>query len=683
MQRSCSKCSVSVLQYYRQASMRDGRCKLFRCRQCGSGLCHDCFSGPRCHSKHGFDLIKLRACPADEAYPHYRPDQVTEPGSATGLCGFCNRERHPLNETLPLPLRFRKIDPGTRWSVFTGRAAKERLFQAHLSCLVPIHNVHGQGDCWWNVALAYHCSRAQICIKCRKPGAAVVCAQAKCPVAVHSACLATEPLELAEQYEMSLFWCKRHCPQESQINLCHLNRYDADGMLVVSAEGIRQAMPPSPSLCVSYWDQPGLSGKWASHGVGRAYPGTWLPVFIRSLIERHSRPGDLVLSNFSGGSGAEAIECKLLGRRSVSTDIEPSVMSQLGQRTHFHVCDAPFTVYEPEFYTADATKYNPRIEECSVQLVLSHPPYWDAIRYGRSRGNISSCKDLEEFLQSMREVAQESKRVLNGTGSIILVVGDTRHYRHCVPVAYSTISVYCRSALRLEKLIVKRQRKCAGTGLMVSKSRNGQFLLLTHELAAVFVGHDRDGALRAGRCEPVHVRSGRMKLSFEAQKAATGTLWILSEPFNLDSCINAVLKYFAWPGCSFSVISDSLIDLAANIKRIGPKAAIPEHFDRISAKREYENGHSSKGAADVVVVLAKDRLPQPVWPAAHLYIIGAVGEDWRFELAVFEWVQGLGQTLREIFYIIPAGYGRCEAEREEFRVLHTTWFALEGAAGVN
>ncbi|HBY19999.1 MAG TPA: site-specific DNA-methyltransferase, partial [Clostridiales bacterium] len=62
-------------------------------------------------------------------------------------------------------------------------------------------------------------------------------------------------------------------------------------------------------------------GEWATHN--NKYRGNWTPYVPRNLILRYSKEGDIVLDQFLG-SGTTLVETKLLKRKGIGVDINPS-----------------------------------------------------------------------------------------------------------------------------------------------------------------------------------------------------------------------------------------------------------------------------------------------------------------------------------------------------------------------
>ena len=69
------------------------------------------------------------------------------------------------------------------------------------------------------------------------------------------------------------------------------------------------------------WTFADADTQYLTHGF-HPYPARMIPQIARRLIERYSKPGDLVLDPFCG-SGSVLVECRLLGRNSIGIDINP------------------------------------------------------------------------------------------------------------------------------------------------------------------------------------------------------------------------------------------------------------------------------------------------------------------------------------------------------------------------
>ena len=89
-------------------------------------------------------------------------------------------------------------------------------------------------------------------------------------------------------------------------------------MPLTGHKSVRSIHPPDFELeQTTVWSFPDRGG-WATHKAN--YRGNWSPFIPRNVIERYSKPGDLVLDQMVGG-GTTLVECKVLGRDALGVDI--------------------------------------------------------------------------------------------------------------------------------------------------------------------------------------------------------------------------------------------------------------------------------------------------------------------------------------------------------------------------
>ena len=89
------------------------------------------------------------------------------------------------------------------------------------------------------------------------------------------------------------------------------------------------------------------------------------------------------------------------------------------------------------------------IEDASVHLVVTSPPYWNLKRYNENPDQLGHIPDYEVFLSELEKVWRHIYRVLVPGGRLVCVVGDVcvarRDFgRHLVFPLHADISVICR-----------------------------------------------------------------------------------------------------------------------------------------------------------------------------------------------------------------------------------------------
>jgi SAM-dependent methyltransferase len=224
-------------------------------------------------------------------------------------------------------------------------------------------------------------------------------------------------------------------------------------------------------------------GSWATHRGD--FRGNWAPEIPRNIILRYSKKDDLVLDQFVG-SGTTLIEAKLLGRKSIGIDINPQAIEISRQRTAFKLSsDDSDKIYEPESYVGDARDLSD-IEDESVDLVCAHPPYAEAIKFSSGIEGDMSHQKVEQFVQDMHRVVQESYRVLKPGRYCAFLIGDTRKKKRVISIGFRTWPAFIEAGFLEKENIIKIQHNCKATGFWRERSVEYNFLLLAHEYLFVF-----------------------------------------------------------------------------------------------------------------------------------------------------------------------------------------------------
>ncbi len=219
-------------------------------------------------------------------------------------------------------------------------------------------------------------------------------------------------------------------------------------------------------------------GKWATHDA--KYRGNFSPYVAKNIILRYSKENDLVLDQFVGG-GTTLIECKLNNRNAIGIDINPQAIEITKNKLNFE------SKHNPEIYVeiGDACKLD-KISDDSIDLICTHPPYADIIKYSDGiEGDLSQLK-YKDFIIQMEKVASECYRVLKKDKFCTIVMGDTRKNGMVQPLGFEVMQKFINAGFKQKEIIIKEQHNCKATGFWKTNSQKYNFLLLAHEYIFVF-----------------------------------------------------------------------------------------------------------------------------------------------------------------------------------------------------
>lgn len=286
----------------------------------------------------------------------------------------------------------------------------------------------------------------------------------------------------------------------------------------------------------SVWSFP-VRGAWATHN--NKYRGNFAPQIARNVIERYSQPGEVVLDPMAGG-GTTLIEAKLLGRGFIGCDINPGAVKICEKAVEFRIENEELRIeersqestnckldivdcklkeesrkrHEEKKRVGTAQPADPRTQEhkrpkleasatlqkivCadvrdlsfigdgSVDLILTHPPYLNIIKYSDTsiEGDLSAISSVSKFCDEIEKAARELYRVLKPGKYCAILIGDTRRRRHYVPLAFSVMQRFLKAGFILKEDVVKVQHNCTTTRYWGAQKKD--FLLIMHEHLFIF-----------------------------------------------------------------------------------------------------------------------------------------------------------------------------------------------------
>ena len=174
------------------------------------------------------------------------------------------------------------------------------------------------------------------------------------------------------------------------------------------------------------------------------------------------------------GSGTTLIEAKILGRNAIGVDINSEAVKLSNTNLNF-TCQEKSKIFTKQG-NANNLSF---IKDESIDLICTHPPYANIIKYSKEIPGDISLLHYEDFLKELEQVAKESYRVLKKLGIITFMIGDIREKGYVLPLGMNSMQKFVNAGFKLKEIIIKEQHNCRSADYWAGRER--KFLMLAHE----------------------------------------------------------------------------------------------------------------------------------------------------------------------------------------------------------
>ena len=137
------------------------------------------------------------------------------------------------------------------------------------------------------------------------------------------------------------------------------------------------------------------------------------------------------------GSGTTLVEAKLLNRNAVGVDINPQSVSISETSLQFQ-CETSAKIFTKDGNATDLHF----IKDSCIDFICTHPPYANIIKYSKGIEGDISLLYVDEFLEEMSKVAEESFRVLKKGKMCAVMIGDIRRYGKVFPLGFRVMECF-------------------------------------------------------------------------------------------------------------------------------------------------------------------------------------------------------------------------------------------------
>lgn len=208
------------------------------------------------------------------------------------------------------------------------------------------------------------------------------------------------------------------------------------------------------------------------------HPAQFSAEIPKRAIKLYSFINELVLDPFVG-VGTTLIESLKLRRFSIGIDINPRFLeigyTKVQKMLKENLERLLLKDYEPLFIKGDARNMS-FLDSESIDLIITHPPYWNAVKTSDIKEDLANFKDTEYllFLQEMEKVFKEMHRVLKPERVCAVFTGDVLRRVNGVtklyPIHADYIQIAEESGFRLWDIFIveTKIRKSGGKPMMGS-----------------------------------------------------------------------------------------------------------------------------------------------------------------------------------------------------------------------
>jgi DNA modification methylase len=187
---------------------------------------------------------------------------------------------------------------------------------------------------------------------------------------------------------------------------------------------------------ISVWSDIRKTTEEARLGHPAMFPGALVERILLSLTKESEK---VVLDPFCG-SGSTLVTAKMMGKQGVGFEVADEYFELATQRLRqtqtrlFGSTEGP----EGRLIHADAREMGKFLPNCSVDICITSPPYWDILSrkrsadykeirdYAGSDGDISNLSDYREFIDELANIFGKVCCALKPRGFCVVVVMDIR-----------------------------------------------------------------------------------------------------------------------------------------------------------------------------------------------------------------------------------------------------------------
>jgi len=228
-------------------------------------------------------------------------------------------------------------------------------------------------------------------------------------------------------------------------------------------------------LSKSYWSQKGLGSSHDHAQIEKMHPAPYSYQDIQKLILFFTKKGMTVLDPFCGvGSTLKA--AALLERNGIGIELTEKWVELSQERLIKEIPAEILAKTSQEIIHGDCREELLKLEENSVQFIVTSPPYWGIlgkkpdhkvksdrvangleVKYSNDQNDLGNIPIYNDFLLELKDIIVKAKRVLEPGKFFSIVVSDFRHKSEFVPYHKDVIEIFTNVGYKIEGITILTQ----------------------------------------------------------------------------------------------------------------------------------------------------------------------------------------------------------------------------------
>jgi len=194
---------------------------------------------------------------------------------------------------------------------------------------------------------------------------------------------------------------------------------------------------------ISVWNQKGLGANHADAEIEKQHPAPFSFTDVSRLIRFFTKSGNTVLDPFVGvGSTLKA--CAIEGRIGIGFELNPRYAKLASVRLEKEVTGIFSKALEQKILVGDARVLVKKLEENSIDFVVTSPPYWNILhkkdhkarqereaknldtQYSDDKEDLGNIADYEKFISELSNIFADCAIALKPKKHMAIIVSDFR-----------------------------------------------------------------------------------------------------------------------------------------------------------------------------------------------------------------------------------------------------------------